>query len=57
MLGRRVRGADKPARLHRLSGDVIIESGPVDLSAGLRSSAKFTVTGKTHPLKASLFAK
>jgi len=36
-----------------LSGDVIIEPGPVEVSAGssssdIRSSAKFTITGKTR---------
>jgi beta-glucosidase len=39
-----------------LSGDVIIEPGPVEVSAGssssdIRSSAKFTITGKTHSIR------
>src|SRR5262245_9761131 len=39
-----------------LSGDVVMEPGPVEVSAGssssdIRSSAKFTVTGKTRSIK------
>jgi beta-glucosidase len=38
-----------------LSGDLVMEPGPVELSAGsssddLRSSATFTVTGQTHTI-------
>ncbi|MDF3063051.1 MAG: hypothetical protein K0S06_3160 [Microvirga sp.] len=51
---RLVRGADKPAR--RRSGDLIMELGPVELSAGssssdIRSSAKLTVTERTRVIK------
>jgi hypothetical protein len=51
-----LRGADEPARLSGLSGDVIMEPGPVEVSAGssssnIRSSAKLTVTEKTRVLK------
>ena len=39
-----------------LSGDLVMEPGPVEVSAGssssdLRSSAKFTVTGKTRVIR------
>jgi beta-xylosidase len=39
-----------------ISGDLVMEPGPVELSTGssssdIRSSAKFTVTGKTRPIK------
>jgi hypothetical protein len=39
-----------------LSGELVMEPGPVDLSAGssssdLRSSAKFTVTRKTRAIR------
>ena len=39
-----------------LSGEVVMEPGPVELSAGsnssdLRSSARFTVTGKARAFK------
>jgi beta-glucosidase len=38
-----------------ISGDVVVEPGPVEMSAGssssdIRSSAKFTVTGKTRAI-------
>jgi beta-xylosidase len=39
-----------------LSGDFVLEPGPVDLSAGssssdIRSSAKFTVTGQRRAIR------
>jgi beta-xylosidase len=39
-----------------LSGDFVIEPGPVEVSAGssssdIRSTAKFTITGKTRTIK------
>ena len=39
-----------------LSGDLVMEPGPVEVSAGssssdIRSSAKFTVAGKTRPIR------
>jgi hypothetical protein len=39
-----------------LSGEVVMEPGPVEVSAGsgssdIRSTAKFTVTGKTRVIK------
>ena len=39
-----------------LSGELVMEPGPVEVSAGssssdIRSSAKFTVTGKTRVIK------
>jgi beta-xylosidase len=39
-----------------LSGEVVMEPGPVELSVGsssddIRSTAKFTVTGKTRTIK------
>jgi beta-glucosidase len=39
-----------------ISGEVVIEPGPVEVSAGssssdIRSSAKFTITGKTRVIK------
>jgi beta-xylosidase len=39
-----------------LSGDFVMEAGPVEVSAGssssdIRSSTKFTVTGKTRAIR------